>query len=85
MENIDIFFLIFSAIFAYQTTKDIFTIRKTSIQQSEARRFFEQMSENDKNTNDQEFRKIGLALAKKKGEEKYTLIPQTKLTDLSLS
>lgn len=85
MDNLTIFILIMSTIIAYDITKEIFTIRKTSTGKSEARRFFEEMSENKGQTDGGELMTCGLTLAKKKGDEKYTLIPQSKRTGLSLS
>ena len=43
------------------------------------------MSENKEMINNSRIQKIGLTVAKYKGEEKYRLIPQSKLVDLELA
>lgn len=85
MDNLDIFLIIISAVIAFQVTKEIFTIRKRPSGINEARRFFERMSETESEIDYSKEQKIGLALAKKKGEEKYSLIPQSKLVGLELA
>lgn len=86
MDNINYFFLIISAVVAYQVTKEIFTIHKTDSKISEARNFFENYSDarTSQNLKTEEY-EVGLALVKKGKNEKYELIPQKKLTGLSLS
>lgn len=87
MEPLYIFFVIASALIAYSVTKEIFTIRKTSTSISEARRFFENNSnaELESQSLKASVYTRGLALAKSKKDMKYDLIPQSKLCDLGLS
>ena len=87
MDNLDIFLLIIAIIVSYDITKEIFTIKKTSTSESEAKRFFENMCNSEYENSSLKFsiHKRGLALAKSKEEEKYELIPQSKLCELGLS
>lgn len=85
MDNLNIYLGLVSITIGFIITKELFTIRKTSAGELEARRFFEEMSENKGQANGGELMTCGLTLTKKKGDKKYTLIPQSKRTGLSLS
>jgi hypothetical protein len=85
MDNLDIYLLILSAVISLKFTIEIFTISKSEQKTKEANRFFHEMSENKDMINNSRIQKIGLTVAKYKGEEKYRLIPQTKLVDLELA
>jgi hypothetical protein len=88
MDNLDYFFLIVSAIFTYQVTRDIFSVKKTQSKTNEARRFFEQNQNREfelKGFMENNITSTGISLIKNKNDKKYTLIATSKLTDLSLS
>lgn len=85
MDNLDIYLLIISAVISLKITKEIFTVSGRNKESKEIDRFFNQMCENKGDCNDHRDRKFGLALAKHKKDEKYRLIPQSKLVGLELS
>lgn len=85
MDKLDMFLLIISAVVSFQITKEIFTIRKSNDREDEAKRFFNEMSENKEMIKYTKIQKIGLTVAKYKNDEKYRLIPQSKLVDLELA
>lgn len=87
MESIDIFLLVSSVIISFLATKEIFTIRKSNFSKAEAYRFFNNMSDaHNENTSIQTtVYTRGLTVAKSKKDEKFSLVPQSKLCDIGLS
>lgn len=84
MTSLDIFLLLIAVIVGTDITKEIFNIKRTSISDKEAERFFNNLLIQE-NENNKAFKTSGLALAKRKNEKKFTLIPQSKLCGLGLS
>lgn len=87
MENLDILLLVTAIIIGFAVTKEIFSINHSSTNSSESDRFFNKMS-NANNENPSIKSSIytrGLSLTKFKKDDKYDLIPQSKLCDLGLS
>jgi hypothetical protein len=86
MDNLDIYLLIISVAISWKITSEIFTVHKTDKKANEARIFFEEMSSAYvQSPTDTDFKTTGLTLCKKKGDKKYTLLPQKKLVGLGLS
>lgn len=87
MENLDILLLVTAVIIGFSVTKEIFSINNSSVNNAESDRFFNNMS-NANNENPSIKSSIytrGLSLSKSKKDDKYDLIPQSKLCDLGLS
>lgn len=85
MDNLDIYLLIISAVISLKITIEIFTVSNINKGSKDVERFFNEMCEDKGDCNDHKDRKFGLALAKHKKDEKYRLIPQSKLVGLELS
>ena len=87
MESLDIFLLVLAAVIGFSITKEIFAIRTSNMNKEEANRFFNNMSnaENENPSIKASVYTRGLTLAKSKKDDKYDLIPQSKLCDLGLS
>lgn len=84
MDNLDIYLLIISAVISLKMTKEIFTVSCRNKDSKEIDRFFNKMCEDKGDCSDHRDREFGLALAKHKKDEKYRLIPQSKLVGLEL-
>lgn len=83
MTTLDLFLLLIAIIVAFDITKEIFTIRKGFGSEREVEIFFENTSIKEEDFN-KEFKTRGLTLVKKKNE-KFTLMPQSKLYGFGLS
>lgn len=85
MENIDILILFISLVIGFSITKEIFQISNNN--NKEANRFFNHSSNSEllEEADKYPYRSNGISLSKKKGDEKYTLTPQSKLKGLDLS
>lgn len=87
MESIDILLLLISAVIGLSITREAFSIHKSSVNTYESKRFFNELSNAEKENSSIKASVYtrGLTLAKSKKDEKYDLIPQSKLCDIGLS